>query len=140
MTIRARSSGSSLLSIAHEATPSTRWVGSSRNAVLAVEDFIPRYSASSSQKPESATEVGAPSVPWGTLRLLKDLTSLGPPRECSYTRRGIFLLVSAPRHVSDDSCYGLFSFHTSVTLSTHAITTTAYCQHRLTNIACLPTH
>src|SRR5215204_2751801 len=38
---------------------------------------MPRYSASSSQKPESATEVEAPSVPWGPLRLLKDPTSLG---------------------------------------------------------------
>src|SRR5829696_2055594 len=77
ITMRARSSGSSLLSIAHEATPSTRWAGSSRNAVLAVEGFMPKYSASSSQKPESATEIEAPSVPWGTLRLLKDTTSLG---------------------------------------------------------------
>src|SRR5829696_9182941 len=77
ITMRARSSGSSLLSIAHEATPSTRWVGSSRNAILAVEGLIPRYSASSSQNAGSATAVGAPSVPWGTLRLLKDLASLG---------------------------------------------------------------
>src|SRR5215218_11368942 len=77
MTMRARSSWSSLLSIAHEATPRTRWAGSSRKAVLAVEGFMPRYWASSSQKPESATEVGAPSVPWGTLLLLKELTSLG---------------------------------------------------------------
>ena len=58
-------------------------------------------------------------------------------REDSHPRRGIFLLVSASRHVSDDSSYGLLSFHTSVTLSTHTITTTAFCQHRLTNIACL---
>src|SRR5215218_706157 len=77
MTMRARSSGSSLLSIAHEATPRTLWAGSSRKAVLAVEGFIPRYSASSSQKPESATEIGTPLVPWGTLASLKDLASLG---------------------------------------------------------------
>src|SRR5215208_7028066 len=91
MTIRARSSESSLLSIAHEATPSTLWVGSPRNAVLAVEGFIPRYSASSSQKPESATESGAPSVPWGTLPLLKDSTSLGHALEVSYHLRGLLL-------------------------------------------------
>ena len=49
--MRARSSGSSLLSIAHEATPSTLWV------VSPLEGFMPRYSANSSQKPESATEM-----------------------------------------------------------------------------------
>ena len=59
--MRARSSGSSLLSIAHEATLSTLW------AVSPLEGFMPRYSASSSQKPESATDskyvdVGLPAT------------------------------------------------------------------------------
>src|SRR5215208_7122868 len=96
MTIRARSSGSSLLSIAHEATPSTRWVGSPRNAVFAVDGFIPRYSASSSQKPESATEVGAPSVPWVTLRSLKEVPPWVAPRAVA-AASGLLLY---PPHIS----------------------------------------
>src|SRR5215217_5125794 len=85
MIILERSWGSSLSSIAHEATPMMRPMGSSRNAVLAEVGLIPSSLATTLQKAASATLWGRapPSAPgWGgsprsgTLLLVKDYASL----------------------------------------------------------------